>query len=134
MKLILSIRYQRFIAVYTVLASLVFFLFSPDLDAASGSLSREKHSRAVMIARLKNNFVQTVLDTYHIAYKVNVRGVITKINVQDTWENVSAIDIIPEIQKEAGLEKVIHNIYFQTEKGLLHLSSDIVIRPQSAQK
>ncbi|MBN2688030.1 MAG: hypothetical protein JXR85_07615 [Deltaproteobacteria bacterium] len=93
-----------------------------------GRLSALKE-RAIAVTEQKNRFVTKVLDSYHIAYRCNQQGVVVRIKVDDGWNDVTRIEIVPLVSDEStGFRVIAHNIYFETAGGMLHLVSPLIIR------
>lgn len=90
---------------------------------------RALKERAITVTQQKNRFVTRVLDSYNISYRCNEEGVVVQIKVDDTWNDVSRIDIIPLVSDDnTGFQVMAHNIYFDTSGGMFHLVSQLVIR------
>jgi len=90
---------------------------------------RALKERAVTVMEQKNRFVTRVLDSYHIAYRCNEQGVVAQIKVDDTWNDVSRIEIVPLVSDDnIGFQVMAHNIYFDTTGGMFHLVSQLIIR------
>jgi len=90
---------------------------------------RALKERAITVTQQKNHFVTRVLDSYRISYRCNEQGVVAQIKVDDTWNDVSRIDIVPLVNDDTADFQVLgHNIYFDTTGGLFHLVSQLIIR------
>jgi hypothetical protein len=112
-----------------VVLCIVFTVTAAFSQSYSYGRLRALKERAITVTQQKNHFVTKVLDSYHISYRCNEQGVVVQIKVDDTWNDVSRIDIIPLVSDDtSGFQVLAHNIYFDTSGGMFHLVSQLVIR------
>lgn len=120
-------KFQRlFIAVLIILCVIV--TFSETYSQSYGRI-RALKERAITVIQQKNHFVTRVLDSYGIPYERNQEGVVVRIGVDNQWNDVTRIDIVPLVNDdETGFRVTAHNIFFDTNRGMFHLVSQLVIR------
>jgi hypothetical protein len=120
-------KFQRlFIAVLIILCVIV--TFSETYSQSYGRI-RALKERAITVIQRKNHFVTRVLDSYGIPYECNPEGVVVRIGVDNQWNDVTRIDIVPLVNDdETGFRVTAHNIFFDTSGGMFHLVSQLVIR------
>jgi len=120
-------KFQRlFIAVLIILC--VMGTFSETYSQSYGRI-RALKERAITVIQRKNHFVTRVLDSYGIPYECNQEGVVVRIGVDNQWNDVTRIDIVPLVNDdETGFRVTAHNIFFDTNRGIFHLVSQLVIR------
>ncbi|MDY6906533.1 MAG: hypothetical protein SWH61_17825 [Thermodesulfobacteriota bacterium] len=113
-----------------ILGLLLLPAISQAQQPASGRV-RALKQRAETVVKQKNSFVVMVLTAYNIPYQVNDQGVVTRIQVRDQWQDVTAIEIVPLVDREtdSGAPSRIrgHQLYFFTVDGILDLFSDLTI-------
>jgi len=118
---------------HVLLVSLLGVIFlmisiSPSFSQSYGRL-RILKERAVVVTQMKNRFVTRVLDTYHIPYECNSDGVVFRMKVEDRWNIVRNIEIVPIMNDKASwLQVTAHDIFFDTDGGMFHLVSQLIIR------
>ena len=106
----------------------VMIAFSEAFSLSYGRI-RALKERAVTVTQQKNHFVMRVLESYTIAYKCNLEGVVVRLKVDDQWNDIARIDIIPLMNDDGrGFRVMAHNIFFDTNKGIFHLVSELIIR------
>jgi hypothetical protein len=85
--------------------------------------------RAQTVVQRKNDFVARVLQSYDIRFQRSQQGVVNRLQIGGQWQNVTQIEIVPQVREGAGGPQLVaHEIYFYTEKEILHLVSAITIR------
>jgi hypothetical protein len=100
-----------------------------EVFAQSYGRIRALKERAITVIQRKNHFVTRVLDSYGIPYECNDEGVVIRIGVDNQWNDVIRIDIVPLVADNgAGFRVTAHNIFFDTNRGMFHLVSQLVIR------
>jgi hypothetical protein len=101
------------------------------LPAASENYGqiRALKQRAHTVVQRKNDFVARVLQSYNIRFQRTQQGVVNRLQIGGQWQNVTQVEIVPLVrERSAGPQLVAHEIYFYTEKEILHLVSAITIR------
>ena len=63
----------------------------PRADAREHGRVRALQDRAETVVRQKNHFVTMALEGYEIPFQVNPQGVVVRIQVNDQWQDVTAI-------------------------------------------
>ena len=118
------------IPVFAVIAIMNLILLCAAVShARPNGILRAMEKRAAVITKMKNDFVMKVLNQYKIPFNNNPQGVIIQIQVDEKWQDISTIEIVPEIMEtDQGLQIIGHNIFFHTKLGILHLTSDIAIK------
>jgi hypothetical protein len=90
---------------------------------------RALQRRATIVVQRKNDFVARVLQSYKIPYQRTEEGVVHRLQMGGRWLDVNQIEIVPLVREEDGAPELLgHEIYFYTEKEILHLVSAITIR------
>jgi len=90
---------------------------------------RALKERAITVIQQKNHFVTRVLDSYKIPYECNQEGVVVRLKVDNQWNDIARIDIVPLMNVNGtGFRVMAHNIFFGTDRGTFHLVSELVIR------
>ncbi len=56
---------------------------------------RALRERAAFVTKQKNEFVVRVLTSYKIPHETNDQGAVVRINMDDKWLSVTAIEIVP---------------------------------------
>jgi hypothetical protein len=122
-----TMKFQRlFIAVLIIICVIV--TFSETYSQSYGRI-RALKERAITVIQQKNNFVTRVLDSYGIPYERNDEGVVIRIGVDNQWNDVTRLDIVPLVNDdEKGFRVTAHNIFFDTNRGMFHLVSQLIIR------
>lgn len=113
-----------------LLALMLFFVSLPAVNAQEYGRIRALQERAAVVIKQKNNFVARVLTSYSIPYERNVEGVVVRINVENKWLNVTAIEIVPVLKEAADKRQHIaaQELLFYTSGGILDLVSEMIIR------
>ncbi len=91
---------------------------------------RAMHLRAAQVVKQKNDFVARVLTSYDIFHEVNDQGTVIRLFMDDSWFDVSAIEIVA-ILKEADdstRRVTAHDLYFFTADGILHVVTELTVR------
>lgn len=118
---------MKFIILFMT-AFLSFASFSPSYAQEFGKI-RALKQRAVDVVKQKNDFVARVLSSYDIPHERNAQGVVVRINMDNKWRDVTSIEIIPVLKEDHEKLKIAsHELFFSTDSGILHLSSDLMIR------
>jgi len=102
----------------------------PTAQAQEYGKIRALKQRAEFVTEQKNNFVARVLTSYKIPYERNVQGDIVRINIERSWLDITAIEIVPIIRESADQRGQVtaHELYFYTADGILNLVSELIIR------
>ncbi|ABW67488.1 hypothetical protein [Desulfosudis oleivorans] len=114
-------------------AAVLLCLSCPHAHAQEFGKIRALQQRADTVVRQKNSFVARVLDSYQIPHQINEQGVVVRIQVEEKWHDVTAIEIVPLLRENAvdvtaPREVTAHEIYFFTAEGVLDLVSELRIR------
>jgi hypothetical protein len=87
------------------------------------------NERAIYVTQLKNHFVTRVLDSYNIPYERNDAGVVVRLRIDNQWNVVDEIDIIPVMTPDTSQPRIMaHDIFFNTDRGIFHLVSELTVR------
>jgi hypothetical protein len=91
---------------------------------------RALKQRATFVADQKNDFVAHVLTSYKIPFERNAQGAIVRINIEKSWLDITAIEIVPILKESADKSRqvIAHELYFYTADGILDLVSELIIR------
>ncbi|MCX5857681.1 MAG: hypothetical protein NTZ57_07215 [Deltaproteobacteria bacterium] len=91
---------------------------------------RAMQQRAAYVVKQKNDFVARVLASYNIPHERNAQGVVVRIDMEGQWAEVTAIEIVPVFKEAADKRQhiVAHELFFYTPKGILDLTSELLIR------
>lgn len=91
---------------------------------------RALQERAAYVTKQKNDYVVRVLKSYNIAHEQNEQGVVIRINVDNKWINVTAIEIVPMLKASADKTQQVaaHELFFFTADGILDVVSALTIR------
>ena len=113
-----------------LLAMIFFLLHGAAAQAQEFGKMRALQQRAAVVTNQKNDFVARVLTSYRIPYERNSQGAVARIKIEQTWFDITAIDIVPVLQESADkLQHVTaHELYFYTAGGILNLVSELIIR------
>lgn len=122
-------KFQRLVITILVLF-FVIMTYSPVLSQSySYGRLRALNDRAITVIQMKNRFITRVLDTYDVPYESNAEGVIVRIKVENVWNDVDRIDIVPLMSNDGeGVHVIAHNIFFGTKRGIFHLVSQLAVR------
>jgi hypothetical protein len=114
----------------SLIAVLLFFFIVPAGPAQEYGKIRLLNQRAAFVIKLKNDYIDRVLVSYHIHHERNDNGTVVRINIDGQWRIVTAIEIVP-LLKEAAYnhqQVVAHELFFYTDNGILDLVSALTIR------
>ena len=113
-----------------LLALVLFIVCLPAVYAQEYGRMRALQERAAFVIKQKNDFVSRVLSSYSIPHERNVEGVVVRINVDNKWLDVTAIEIVPVLKEAADKRQHIaaQELLFYTSGGILDLVSEMIIR------
>lgn len=75
---------------------LSFPALAPAADRADGyGQIRALEQRGVEVTALKNRFLTHVLDAYQVPYERNPDGMVVRIQVENLWHRIEAVEIVP---------------------------------------
>jgi len=113
-----------------VLVLVLFFVYLPAVHAQEYGKLRILQQRADQVIKKKNDFVAHVLTSYNIAYELDVQGVVVRINLDNQWLNVTAIEVVPVLKETENKHHQVaaHELYFHTAHGILNVVSELTIR------
>ncbi|MEE9912088.1 MAG: hypothetical protein K4571_10230 [Deltaproteobacteria bacterium] len=116
--------------VIALLAAVLFFSFLPVAGAQEYGKIRALQQRAAYVTRQKNDFVVRVLRSYKILHETNDQGAVVRINVDNKWMDITAIEIVPVLHESADKSQQVaaHELYFFTADGILDVISALTIR------
>jgi len=116
--------------IITLLAAFLLFSLLPLAHAQEYGKIRALQQRAAYVVKQKNDFIAKVLTSYKIAHEQNTEGVVVRINMDDKWMDVTAIEIVPVLQEAADKRQRVaaHELYFFTVDGILDVVSELTIR------
>ncbi|HOG12118.1 MAG: hypothetical protein PHW80_06870 [Smithellaceae bacterium] len=102
----------------------------PPAQAQEYGKVRALQERAAYVIRQKNDFVVRVLRSYKIPHEVNDQGVVVRINMNDRWMDVTAIEIVPMLREAEDRSRQVaaHELFFFTADGILDVVSALTIR------
>ena len=113
------------ILVFCLMCALVL----PQASAQNYGQLRALKRRAATVTRQKNQFVARVLHSYDIPCQVTKQGIVARLHLENRWHDVNQIEIVPVTKElERGYQVTAHEIFFYTEREILHLVSAIKIR------
>jgi len=120
-------KFQHLLSVALCTACLV-AASSDTLGLTFGQI-RMLNKRAIHVTQLKNHFVTRVLDSYSIPYERNDAGVVVRLKIDNQWNTVDGIDIIPMMTPDTPQPRIMaHDIFFSTDRGIFHLVSELTVR------
>lgn len=104
--------------------------FLPPAQAQEYGKIRALQQRAAYVAKQKNDFVVRVLSSYKILHETNEQGAVVRINVDNKWMDITAIEIIPVLKESTDKSQQVaaHELYFFTADGILDVISALTIR------
>lgn len=119
---------MNFRVVLPVLALLI--LFQPLVQAEEYGKIRALNKRAAFVTNQKDDFVARVLTSYKIPHERNAEGAVVRINLEKSWLDIKAIEIVPILQESIDKSRRVtaHELYFYTADGILALVSELIIR------
>ena len=120
-------KLQRLL-IWSLVLLFVMITFSEAFSLSYGRI-RALKERAITVTQQKNHFVTRVLDSSNIPYECNQEGVVVRLKVDAQWNDITRIDIIPLMNEDGmGFRVMAHNIFFDTDRGIFHLVSELIIR------
>lgn len=113
-----------------ILVAVLLFSFSPLAQAQEYGKIRALQQRAAYVTKQKNDFVVRVLTSYKILHEINEQGAVVRINVDNKWMDITAIEIVPVLKESADKTQQVaaHELYFFTADGILDVVSALTIR------
>jgi hypothetical protein len=113
-----------------LLSAVLLFSFLPVVHAEEYGKIRALQQRAAYVTKQKNDFVVRVLTSYKILHEINDQGVVIRINMDEKWLDVTAIEIVPVLKEAADMSQQVaaHELYFFTANGILDVISALTIR------
>ncbi len=115
-----------------VIAMAVFFLFSlpPGIEAQEYGKIRALQERAAYVTKQKNDFIVRVLTSYKIPHELNDQGAVVRINMDNKWMTITAIEIVPVLKEATDKSQQVaaHELFFFTADGILDVVSALTIR------
>jgi hypothetical protein len=116
--------------IITLLATFLLFSFISLTHAQEYGKIRALQQRAAYVVKQKNDFVAKVLTSYKIPHEQNTEGVVVRINMNEKWMDVTAIEIVPVLKEAADKRQQVaaHELYFITTDGILDVVSELTIR------
>ena len=116
--------------IINLLVLVMLFAFLPAAYAQEFGKIRALQQRAAYVTKQKNDFVAKVLKSYKILHEINEQGVVIRINMDEKWLDVTAIEIVPVLKEAADKRQQVtaHELYFFTANGILDLVSELTIR------
>ena len=115
-----------------IILTIAVFLFSllPVARAQEFGKIRALQERAAYVTKQKNDFIVRVLTSYKIPHELNDQGVVVRINMDNKWVDVQAIEIVPVLREGADKTRQVaaHELFFFTADGILDVVSALTIR------
>jgi hypothetical protein len=113
-----------------ILAAVLLCSFSPIAQAQEYGKIRALQERAAYVTKQKNDFVVRVLSSYKIPHEVNEQGVVVRINMDNNWMDITAIEIVPMLKEspDKSRQVAVHELFFFTADGILDVVSALTIR------
>jgi hypothetical protein len=104
--------------------------FLPLAQAQEYGKIRALQQRAAYVTKQKNDFIVRVLTSYKILHEINEQGVVIRINMDEKWMDITAIEIVPVLKEAADKRQQVaaHELYFFTANGILDVVSELTIR------
>ena len=114
----------------TLLTAVLLFSFLPLLQAQEYGKIRALQQRAAYVTKQKNDFVVRVLTSYKILHEINEQGAVVRINMDNKWMDITAIEIVPVLKESAEHSQQVaaHELFFFTTDGILDVISALTIR------
>lgn len=99
-----------------------------------GITARPMKQRAEEVTSLKNSFVRLVLEHEGIAYEADRTGLPVRIFLNNSWENVHQIEIVP-MTAPGAMETQVggHGLFIYTDKEIYRIDSNLPIRKEGPQ-
>jgi len=113
-----------------ILAAVLLCSFPPLAQAQEYGKIRALQERAAYVTKQKNDFVVRVLSSYNIPHEVNEQGVVIRINMDNKWMDITAIEIVPMLKETPDKSRQVaaHELFFFTADGILDVVSALTIR------
>jgi hypothetical protein len=113
-----------------LLALMLSFICLTEGHAQEYGRLRALQQRAAVVIKQKNDFVSRVLTSYAIPHERNAEGVVMRINVDDKWLEITAVEIVPVLKEAADKRQQVmaQELLFYTSGGILDLVSEMIIR------
>lgn len=113
-----------------ILAVGLLISFSPIAQAQEYGKIRALQQRAAYVTKQKNDYIIRVLTSYKILHEINEQGVVFRLNMDDKWLDITAIEIVPVLKEAADKRQQVaaHELYFFTADGILDVVSELTIR------
>ncbi len=114
----------------SLLTAILLFSLLPLAQAQEYGKIRALQQRAAYVTKQKNDFVVRVLSSYKILHEVNKEGAVVRINMDNKWMDVTAIEIVPVLKESADKTQQVaaHELFFFTADGILDVISALTIR------
>lgn len=114
----------------SLLTAILLLSFLPLVQAQEYGKIRALQQRAAYVTKQKNDFVARVLKSYKILHEINEHGVVIRINMDEKWLDITAIEIVPVLKESADKSQQVaaHELYFFTANGILDVVSELIIR------
>ena len=113
-----------------LLAAVLLLSFLPLAQAQEYGKIRALQQRAAYVIKQKNDFIVRVLTSYKILHETNEQGVVIRLNMDEKWLDITAIEIVPVLKEAADKRQQVaaHELYFFTADGILDVVSELTIR------
>jgi hypothetical protein len=113
-----------------LLSLILFFVCLPAVQAQEYGKIRALQQRAAYVIKQRNDFVAQVLSSYTIPHERNEQGAVVRINMDNHWLDVTAIEIVPVLTDGTDKRRQVtaHELFFYTAEGILNLVSELTIR------
>lgn len=114
----------------SLMMAVLLLCFLPLAQAQEYGKIRALQQRATYVTKQKNDFIVRVLTSYKILHEINEQGVVIRINMDEKWLDVTAIEIVPVLKESANKSQQVaaHELYFFTVNGILDVVSELTIR------
>jgi hypothetical protein len=114
----------------SLMTAVLLFSFLPMAGAQEYGKIRALQQRAAYVIKQKNDFIVRVLSSYKIPHEVNDQGTVVRINMDNQWMDITAIEIVPVIKESADKSQQVaaHELFFFTADGILDVVSALTIR------
>ncbi len=114
----------------SLLAAILLLSFLPLAQAQEYGKIRALQQRAAYVIKQKNDFIVRVLTSYKILHETNEQGVVIRLNMDEKWLDITAIEIVPVLKEAADKRQQVaaHELYFFTADGILDVVSELTIR------
>ena len=114
----------------SLMMAVLLLCFLPLAQAQEYGKIRALKQRAAYVTKQKNDFIVRVLTSYKILHETNEQGVVIRINMDEKWLDITAIEIVPVLKESANKSQQVaaHELYFFTANGILDVVSELTIR------